>query len=44
MNNYLHKTNKGDLYMYDLIAIVYKLVLITLGIILFYYNNELGEN
>jgi len=26
MNNYLHKTKKGDLYMYDLIAIIYKVV------------------
>ena len=33
MNNYLHKTNKGDLYMYDLIAIIYRLTLIVFAVL-----------
>jgi len=40
MNNYLHKTNKGELPMYELIAILYKTtVAIFLLVVVFLLTN-----
>jgi len=37
MNNNLHKRNKGELHMYDFIAIIYRIAIIVFLIMLFFF-------